>query len=163
MPLLLPFLLPGETTCRGIHLIIDSSYPFDVPTEVQIAPVAAAQQEIDRVSLFVPSWIRNLRAESEQVVIEPEGQWLNLPVAGRSAWKLSGELVEGTRPVRNKTLIQKPYSIHYRGPLILVAKTGELFTGKVDVNTLEPICTAFEQAVTDIEKTRRQILFTPPG
>ena len=51
--LLLPFLLPGETTCRGIHLIIDSSYPFDVPTEVQIAPVAAAQQEIDRVSLFV--------------------------------------------------------------------------------------------------------------
>ena len=67
------------------------------------------------------------------------------------------------RLVRNKTLIQKPYSVHYRGPLILAAKTGERFTGKVDVNKMEPICTAFEQAVTDTEKTRRQILFTPPG
>ena len=161
--LLLPFLLPGETTCRGVHLVIDSPYPFDVPTEIQIAPVAAAQQEIDRVSLFVPSWIRHLRAENEQVVIEPEDQWLNLPATGHGTWKLSGELVEGTRPVRNKTLIKKPYSVHYRGPLILAAKTGERFTGKVDVNKMEPICTAFEQAVTDIEKTRRQILFTPSG
>jgi len=42
--------------------------------------------------------------------------------------------------------------------LILAVRSGERFTGKVDVNKMEPICTAFAQAVTDTEQTRRQIL-----
>ncbi len=161
--LILPFLLPGETTCKGFNLVMDSAYPFEVPTEIRVTPVGDTKEKVDTISLFVPNWIRDVRAEGgppeQQQTIEPEGQWLNLPVAGHSTWRVSAKFDEGTRPVRNKTFIQEPYSVYYRGPLILATKRGERFTGAVDVNEMEPICTAFTQAVTDPEKTSRQLLF----
>jgi hypothetical protein len=161
--LMLPFLLPGETIRRGVHLVVDSSYPLGMPTEIRATPVVNTEQQIDKISVFVPSWITNCRAESglpgEHDTIEPEGQWMTLPIAGQSTWRISGQLVEESRPVRNKAFVDAAHSVYYKGPLVLATNRGERVSGVVDVDKLEPIFTAYTEAVTDTTESHRQILF----